>query len=1166
MSSVKDKHYWTQLRTALTGGLWDSSCPGKAPNGATLSWSELLRKFNKHCHGYSDVAELASQTQALSLLLAANNKDGSMDGNELSSGGQLELGDECLLPDERVSEGTEGYNALKGLIGSNSDSIGLAVAYYAYALGHPSECLSLLNQTKDLTNVQSRIPNTGTIRSNSSTLQVPGSGADSSSSSWTGSFVTSTSSVTSIPDITDGRAWATTECIRSACLKGMAHERIVPTDRQSALEAYLSVLPLVKTVSTEIPCSPPLKASNANDYATFSRYRELWRWVERLLRRAIVISAGMCDLSNTKEEEESIWNLFEYYRACGAHWPPNFRPEYRSTVLTIHLRALILRAPSPLKPPRWISGARSIIQEFRGILSVSTHFPRAGERNTRVEDFVDLCVAVWEADGAIGEYAGWVLDVLWWATRSTFNSFRVFRHMTRILSESGDSELAKRTLRLYVQVVSKAREAATAESNQHDSSGLEEDPDFDTDRNWVTALIHGARMLCRSALVLSETNYAKALDDAKEAGVMIERAKHRLDKEDMELVASVELAEAIWSSVMAHTEQDPFTRTTRLSHTLSLLQCAVGTYPSPSIYHHLALALARPGPSQNLQDAIVHARSAVEGDPSEVRHWHLLGLLLAATGDWTAARGVLEFGVEAGEGDADDDDHDPMESQRSPGLNIKDFATSEPKVNGTNRTTVMNGADSSTASFIIGSVIDPEATEIPPSASLLQSYVDRPPSSGYDRFEYVLQTRMTQLALTEFVEGAEGVGEKWLEVFQWFREKRGVNVDDRRMSIDSRRVSVSEDARPLSEIASIQEPAPSNAIRIETSETQNQNGNGNLDVLPTPIPITVTPASPGILTPTFQSPESSALGVELNGSVNSSHEKRSTSLDEKDREVSAKGKKKVKEALKTSVHKGQARISTISKKIGHGVGRRGSLSLKRTSSTPDFHSVLSQTPYQASSIHLRHYQSVLASQQDLGLLEVPPPPPSPTPVPTDGQKKNARNTKDRRLLSDLWLMSAAIFRRLGKIEQAKGAIQEAEVRDEDNPAVWVQLGLYYTALSNQRRAIESFQKALFISPNDISATVHLCRLYLTPLSEATASSSTAREIHPDTDHVDLAAGLLSDLTQGAGWDVPEAWYFLAKAYKLQGRRDRERECLSFALALSETRGVRDIGKAVGWCL
>ena len=52
---------------------------------------------------------------------------------------------------------------------------------------------------------------------------------------------------------------------------------------------------------------------------------------------------------------------------------------------------------------------------------------------------------------------------------------------------------------------------------------------------------------------------------------------------------------------------------------------------------------------------------------------------------------------------------------------------------------------------------------------------------------------------------------------------------------------------------------------------------------------------------------------------------------------------------------------------------------------------------------------------------------------------NSRAARERRLLSDLWLMSAATFRRLDKIEQARGAIQEAEVRDESNPAVWVQV-------------------------------------------------------------------------------------------------------------------------------
>ena len=69
----------------------------------------------------------------------------------------------------------------------------------------------------------------------------------------------------------------------------------------------------------------------------------------------------------------------------------------------------------------------------------------------------------------------------------------------------------------------------------------------------------------------------------------------------------------------------------------------------------------------------------------------------------------------------------------------------------------------------------------------------------------------------------------------------------------------------------------------------------------------------------------------------------------------------------------------------------------------------------------------------------PPPPPPPT-VPAATQTKWSHSTaREIRLESDLWLMSAATFRRLRKIEQAKGAIQEAEVKDEGNPAVWVQV-------------------------------------------------------------------------------------------------------------------------------
>ena len=66
--------------------------------------------------------------------------------------------------------------------------------------------------------------------------------------------------------------------------------------------------------------------------------------------------------------------------------------------------------------------------------------------------------------------------------------------------------------------------------------------------------------------------------------------------------------------------------------------------------------------------------------------------------------------------------------------------------------------------------------------------------------------------------------------------------------------------------------------------------------------------------------------------------------------------------------------------------------------------------------------------------------------------------------------------------------------------------------------------------------------------------------------MDIAAGMLEALTRGTGWDVAEAWYLLGKAYNMQGRKDRERECLMFSLELAKVRGIRDFGRAIGYCL
>ena len=196
----------------------------------------------------------------------------------------------------------------------------------------------------------------------------------------------------------------------------MSLERLRPHKQREALEALNHALPLLTKIETEITSIPPantLPASgtgHANiNYTSFSTFRELWRWVSRLLWRATVIAAR----TNT-----NLWTWLSHYSACSQYWPANFRPKHRSAINTVYLRALVLSSPSSLvqdrrsgKLPPWLHTARTVINEYRAILAVSTRFPKAGERNVKVEEFVDLCVAVWEVSGAVGGYAGWVIDV-----------------------------------------------------------------------------------------------------------------------------------------------------------------------------------------------------------------------------------------------------------------------------------------------------------------------------------------------------------------------------------------------------------------------------------------------------------------------------------------------------------------------------------------------------------------------------------------------------------------------------------------------------------------------------------------------------------------------------------------------------------------------------------
>ncbi len=379
---------------------------------------------------------------------------------------------------------------------------------------------------------------------------------------------------------------------------------------------------------------------------------------------------------------------------------------------------------------------------------------------------------------------------MWWATRLTFNSPRVLRHMTRLLFLSGDASLGKRTLKVYAQVVGKAWQTQGAQMCE----------ETDTNENWVEFLVFGLRMLCKAAV---STPGTEGMKDARDAGELVEKARTRLDNDDKRLMAHVNMTEGIWNTVMAlkgkrtvlvvqassnssaqFLEQDPFTRSQRLEKSYNLFRSSVEAYPTALGYFYLALSLARAGALQDLEQATVYAGQAVEDNSSEVRYWHLLGILLTATDQWKAAAEILERGAALDDIEAPESVDTNPESDRNYHLGIPvwdqgyrtnlgeadSFAASTARPDDLTLTPTQPYRDETY-------VLERNSQQMPPSSDLLGSIVDQCWPLSFEIVENSLQLRLTQVYLAEAVDGAEAAEQKWIEVFRWISAKKATIGD-----------------------------------------------------------------------------------------------------------------------------------------------------------------------------------------------------------------------------------------------------------------------------------------------------------------------------------------------------------------------------------------------------
>ncbi|KAF9395445.1 hypothetical protein BGX21_009892 [Mortierella sp. AD011] len=159
-------------------------------------------------------------------------------------------------------------------------------------------------------------------------------------------------------------------------------------------------------------------------------------------------------------------------------------------------------------------------------------------------------------------------------------------------------------------------------------------------------------------------------------------------------------------------------------------------------------------------------------------------------------------------------------------------------------------------------------------------------------------------------------------------------------------------------------------------------------------------------------------------------------------------------------------------------------------------------------------------------------------------KSVLRTARANKVLATLWLMSASIFRRLDRMEEALRAIEEAERIDASNPDVWYQLGLLYTAQGDHETASISYSKALALAPYHVACLTRVGRSYL------------------EAGSVDMAENALENTTKSQGWNSPEAWFYLGKVFETSERLSRAKECFWYALDLEQSRPVREFTEAL----
>ncbi|CCX13713.1 Similar to Putative cargo-transport protein ypp1; acc. no. O94441 [Pyronema omphalodes CBS 100304] len=152
-----------------------------------------------------------------------------------------------------------------------------------------------------------------------------------------------------------------------------------------------------------------------------------------------------------------------------------------------------ITTPAPtttrLGPPEKLrQELKAISQIFEKYLISSIRFPRAEEYHEVIGEWVDQTVENWRVSGGSAEDAAPVVEILYRASRKSFHSPRILRHLFYTLTAIGNFTDAVSALNTYIMLIQAGMDRI--QKGHHEK-------DFDSPRTIFNTVVEGIRVLCK---------------------------------------------------------------------------------------------------------------------------------------------------------------------------------------------------------------------------------------------------------------------------------------------------------------------------------------------------------------------------------------------------------------------------------------------------------------------------------------------------------------------------------------------------------------------------------------------------------------------------------------------------------------------------------------------